>query len=257
MRAHPAEFLDALDHVFPTEEGDIASLDPDTFVSAGSREASYRAAGAVIAAVDSVLDGADRAAFCAVRPPGHHAEPAQPMGFCVFNNVVIGALHALHERGLARVAVVDLDVHHGNGGQTAAASEPRLFYASAHQAPLYPGTGRREERGSAGNILNVPLPAGTTGPAWRAALDAELWPALEAFAPDLLLVSIGFDGHADDPLAGWALTEADYAWAGARVGEIAGRVCRGKVVSTLEGGYDLAALERATIAYASAFDRAE
>jgi acetoin utilization deacetylase AcuC-like enzyme len=248
-RAHPPAYIDALEHILPKAGEGLAALDGgDTFVSPGTREAAWRAAGGVVAAVDAVLAGQATRAFCAVRPPGHHAEPAQPMGFCLFNNVVVGAMHALDGHGVPRVAVVDFDVHHGNGTQARAEIEPRLFFASTHQSPLYPGTGRREERGS-GNVVNAPLPPGADGRAFRAAMEREVLPALEAFAPGLIFISAGFDAHDDDPLAALALEEQDFAWAGQAIGRIAELCCNGRVVSVLEGGYDLAALGRSAAAF--------
>jgi acetoin utilization deacetylase AcuC-like enzyme len=251
-RVHPAPFIDALDKVFPQPGAGLVAIDGDTFLSDGSEEAALRAAGAVVAAVDAVLAGEDKAAFCAVRPPGHHAEPARAMGFCVFNNIAVGALHALDHHGLKRVAVVDFDVHHGNGTQAVAEKEPRLMFASTHQSPLYPGTGFAHETGPAANIVNAALAAGMEGPAWRAVMSRDILPALDAFEPELILVSAGFDAHAADPLAGMALTEADYAWAGAVLKEIALHRCKGQIVSALEGGYDLAALGRSAAAFVGA-----
>ena len=250
-RVHPERFVDALEPAFQ----ECARLDPDTFLSAGSREACYRAAGACVAAVDAVLGGEDDLAFCAVRPPGHHAEPLAAMGFCIFNNVAIAALHALEAHGLERVAVVDFDVHHGNGTQSVAEKTPRLFFASTHQAPLYPGTGLESERGPAGNVVNAPLPGGADGAQWRAAMEGRVLPALDAFRPDLILVSAGFDAHRADPLAQLALAEEDFAWAGSRLRAAALQHCKGKLVSTLEGGYDLAALARSAVAYLDALQR--
>jgi acetoin utilization deacetylase AcuC-like enzyme len=188
-------------------------------------------------------------AFCAVRPPGHHAEPDQAMGFCIFNNAAVAALHARTVHGLKRIAVVDFDVHHGNGTQSAFAQDPDLFYASTHQAPLYPGTGLASERGINGNILNVPLPAGCSGATFRAVYDETILPALEAFEPELIIVSAGFDGHAADPLANLRLREDDFAWITERLVTIARRYCRGGLVSTLEGGYDLRALAASAAAH--------
>lgn len=226
-----------------------ASLDGDTSMSPASLEAALRAAGAGVAAVDAVLDGLTKAAYCAVRPPGHHAEPDRAMGFCLLNSIAIAALHALDARGLARVAVLDIDVHHGNGTQAVTEHEPRLFFASVHQHPLYPGTGSAEETGVANNIRNAPLPPGTTGPAWRRAV-AHLLSEVESFQPELLLVSAGFDGHRRDPLSHFELEDGDFLWAGRAIRETAERVCGGGVVAMLEGGYDLTALESAGGAFA-------
>jgi acetoin utilization deacetylase AcuC-like enzyme len=228
------------------------SLDNDTILSPGSGDAALRAAGAVVAAVDAVMAEEGMRAFCAVRPPGHHAEPDQAMGFCLFNNVAIGARHALDVCGARRVAIVDFDVHHGNGSQSVAMGEPRLFFASSHQSPLYPGTGHAHETGAQGNVLNVPLRSGAGSTEFRAAYAQDILPALERFAPDLLLISAGFDAHADDPLAGLNLHEDDYAWVTGELVALAERHCGGRVVSTLEGGYNLAALGRSAAAHVAA-----
>jgi acetoin utilization deacetylase AcuC-like enzyme len=230
----------------------IALDSGDTFLTDDSREAVWRAAGAGVAAVDAIMAGEAHTAFCAVRPPGHHAEPATAMGFCIFNNIAIAALHALEAHGLSRVAVVDFDVHHGNGTQAAAEKEPRLFFASTHQSPLYPGTGAARERGRFGNILNAPLPAGADGAAFRAAFEGEVLPALAAFAPEFLFISAGFDAHRRDPLANMALEESDYAWATARLRAQAEISARGRIVSMLEGGYDLEALGASARAHVDA-----
>ncbi|MEZ6023080.1 MAG: histone deacetylase family protein [Hyphomonadaceae bacterium] len=254
-RVHPPRLIEALEPAFAEAQEARVRVDPDTYISAGSREAVYRAAGACVAAVDAVLAGEDDMAFCAVRPPGHHAEPISPMGFCIFNNVAIAALHALEAHGLKRVAVVDFDVHHGNGTQSVAEKEPRLFFASTHQAPLYPGTGLASDHGADNNVVNAPLPPGADGAVWREAMQRRVLPALDAFAPELILVSAGFDAHAADPLAGMALTEADFAWAGEKLRALSRRHCKGKLVSTLEGGYDLDALARSVVAYLEALQR--
>lgn len=256
QRAHPQAYVDAIESAFAETANARVQLDPDTFLSAGSREAAYRAAGACVAAVDAVLAGQDEMAFCAVRPPGHHAEPAAPMGFCIFNNVAVAALHALDAHGLARVAVVDFDVHHGNGTQSVAEREPRLFFASTHQSPLYPGTGFASETGAGGNVVNAPLPPHAGSARWRAAMQARVLPALDAFAPELILVSAGFDAHKDDPLAQMELETEDFAWGARELRSLALRHCNGKLVSTLEGGYDLAALAGSVKAYLTALQRA-
>lgn len=222
-----------------------AALDPDTHLSPDSLAAARRAAGGAMAAVEQVLHGAAPGAFCVLRPPGHHAEPERAMGFCLFNSVAVAALHAVDALGCPRVAVLDLDVHHGNGTQAVAMTEPRLGFASLHQAPLYPGSGAAHEESPHGNVHNTPLPAGTNGAAWRPAVARTLaW--VNAQAPALLLVSLGFDGHERDPLAHWALTDSDYAWAGRQLRD----ACSAPVVAVLEGGYDLAALESASRAFA-------
>jgi acetoin utilization deacetylase AcuC-like enzyme len=254
-RVHPVRYIEALEPAFEEAKAERVRLDPDTYISAGSREAIYRAAGACVAAVDAVMRGEDDMAFCAVRPPGHHAEPISPMGFCVFNNVAIGALHALEAHGLSRVAVIDYDVHHGNGTQSVAEKEPRLFFASTHQAPLYPGTGDAGETGIAHNVLNAPLPPGAGRAEWRRAMEDRVLPALHAFAPELILVSAGFDAHKSDPLAQMELEDEDFAWAGQVLREAALQHCNGKLVSTLEGGYDLPALARSAVAYLAALQR--
>jgi acetoin utilization deacetylase AcuC-like enzyme len=254
-RVHALGYLDALEPAFAEAREAIVQLDPDTYLSSASREACYRAAGAVTAAVDAVLAGEDDIAFCAVRPPGHHAEPEAAMGFCIFNNVAIGALHALDAHNLKRVAVVDFDVHHGNGTQTVAEKDARVLFCSTHQSPLYPGTGAADEHGRDHNVVNAPLPAGAGSAAWRAAVETKILPALDAFAPELIFVSAGFDAHRADPLAGMALEDEDFAWAGQTLRQASLRHCKGKLVSTLEGGYDLPALARSAAAYLGALQR--
>jgi acetoin utilization deacetylase AcuC-like enzyme len=223
-------------------------IDADTSMSAGSAEAALRAAGAAVLAVDEVASGNISNAFCAVRPPGHHAERDRAMGFCLFNNVAIGACRA-RELGFDRVAVVDFDVHHGNGTQDIFWEDPGALYISTHQMPLYPGTGGRNERGASGNIVNIPLPPGAGGLELRAAFQALVIPSLEQFRADFLFISAGFDAHLRDPLANLAFTEDDFAWATRALCEYAARACDGRVVSTLEGGYDLAALARSASAH--------
>ena len=247
LRAHPARHLAALAARTPVT-GYVA-LDADTFLNPHTLAAASRAAGAVVRGVDMVMAGEVRNAFCAVRPPGHHAETATAMGFCYFGNVVVGARHALEAHGLQRVAIVDFDVHHGNGTQDLVWNDTRILFASTHQMPLYPGTGAAGERGAHGQIVNVPLPPGAGGAAFRAAMLGRVLPAVEAHAPEMILISAGFDAHARDPLANLQLSEADFAWVTERLCALADRVCGGRIVSTLEGGYDLSALAASVAAH--------
>jgi acetoin utilization deacetylase AcuC-like enzyme len=248
-RVHSRLYVDRVLQAVP-ESGYVA-LDPDTIISPGSGEAALRAAGALVAAVDAVVAGEVRNAFCAVRPPGHHAEAARPMGFCMFNNIAVGAEQARKIHGLARIAVVDFDVHHGNGTQHMFDKDADLFYASTHQWPHYPGTGAPEETG-VGNIVNVPLAPMSGSREFRAAMTEIVLPELRRFRPDLLLISAGFDAHADDPLASLRLVEADFAWATRALMAVAEECCRGRVISTLEGGYDLPALAASAAAHVRA-----
>jgi acetoin utilization deacetylase AcuC-like enzyme len=251
---HDRAHVDAL-LAIAVPEGEHRALDADTVVSPGSVEAALRAAGAVVRGVDLVMEGRARAAFAAVRPPGHHAEPDRAMGFCLFNSVAVAAQHARRAHGLARIAVADFDVHHGNGTQAAFWHDPALFFASSHQSPLYPGSGARHERGASGNVANAPLAPGSGSAEFRAAWSRDLLPAIDAFAPDLLLVSAGFDAHASDPLAQMRLHADDYAWLTRELVALADRHCQGRIVSTLEGGYDLAALAECALAHLLALDR--
>jgi len=237
-RVHDATLIDLVLSVAPVEG--YAQLDADTAMSPDSLEAALRAAGAVCAAVDALLDGSATRAFCAVRPPGHHATRDTPMGFCLFNNVAVGAAHAL-ARGLDRVAIVDFDVHHGNGTQDIFWREPRVLYASTHQSPLYPGTGAENETG-VGNIVNAPLAPRTGGEVFRDAFLSRVLPALDNFAPDLIIISAGFDAHHRDPLAEINLTEDDFDWATGQLMQRAARHSGNRLVSLLEGGYDLQGL---------------
>ena len=243
-RHHVVQLLDMLEHVSA-----LHNLDADTVVSPGSREAVLRAAGAVCAAIDDVVGGYADNAFCAVRPPGHHAEPETPMGFCIFNNVAIGAFHARQKHGLKRIAVVDFDVHHGNGTEAMFGPDPDLLYASTHQSPLYPGTGQASYTGAAHNVVNVPIPPGGGGPELKAGFESKILPEIDAFKPELILISAGFDGHKADPLANLRFTENDFAWATEVLLAAARRHCGGRVVSTLEGGYDLNALADSVAAH--------
>jgi len=234
------------------ESEGFAAIDPDTIMSSGSVAAALRAAGAAIAAVDAVIRGDCEAVFCAVRPPGHHAERARAMGFCLFNNVAIGALHARAIHGLSRIAIVDFDVHHGNGTQDIFYDDENLFYASSHQMPLYPGTGNEDERGVAGNVLNCPLLPGSWSAEFRAIYRDSVIPALDDFVPELILISAGFDAHRADPLANLNLTEEDFGCVTHEICAIARKTAKGRVVSSLEGGYDLAALQRSAAAHVRA-----
>jgi acetoin utilization deacetylase AcuC-like enzyme len=241
VRVHPAGIVDAILAIHP-EEGDVVNIDADTAMSTGSAEAALRAAGAAVLGVDMVMRGAVANAFAAVRPPGHHAEPSRPMGFCLFNNAGVAAQHARVAHGLKRVAVVDFDVHHGNGTQSLFAQNPELFYASSHQSPFYPGTGDAWERGIANNIINVPLRARDSSNEFRNAWAGEIIPALNAFSPELLVISAGFDAHREDPLAQIRLETEDFAWITDALLVVARQHAEGRVVSVLEGGYDLEAL---------------
>ncbi|MCU4652397.1 histone deacetylase family protein [Roseibacterium sp. SDUM158016] len=245
--AHPDTYVDAIEAAIP--ERGWHAFDPDTHASPGTWQAAVRGVGGCIAAVDAVLDGRAGNAFVATRPPGHHAEKRRPMGFCLFGNVAIAARHALERRGLSRVAVVDFDVHHGNGTQDILWDEPRALFVSSHQMPLYPGTGAASERGASDNVLNVPLAPGTGGAEMRAAYTSRVFPALRDFAPELILVSAGFDAHRADPLANLDWTEADFAWLTREICGLADELCAGRVVSTLEGGYDLPALAASVAAH--------
>nr|WP_255682210.1 histone deacetylase family protein [Luteimonas sp. BDR2-5] len=223
-------------------------LDSDTVLSPGSAQAALHAAGAGVAAVDAVLNGDIRRAFCAVRPPGHHATASIAMGFCLFNNVAVAAAHALERYGLPRVSIVDFDVHHGNGTQAIFDTEPRVQYVSSHQLPLFPDTGLRLERGL-GNIVNAPLPPGTGSRRFCEVWRERLLPELDAFAPQLVLISAGFDAHWRDPLAQMQLDAEDFAWLTGELVALANRHADGRIVSTLEGGYDLQALRECSVAH--------
>jgi len=247
LRCHPQAYLDALTDASPTEGR--MQLDADTSMSPGSLAAAWLAAGAACEAVEAVAEGGR--AFVAMRPPGHHAETAKPMGFCLLGNVAIAAKHAL-AHGHDRVAIVDFDVHHGNGTQDLLWDEPRALFVSTHQSPLWPGTGDPSETGAHGNVMNRILPPHSDGTAFRRLMEREVLPALDAHRPDLILISAGFDAHADDPLAQLNWHEDDFAWATARLCELADAHAGGRVVSCLEGGYDLAALGRSARAHVEA-----
>ena len=240
LLAHPASHVSAIRNAAP--DTGFAALDPDTSMSPGTWEAALRGVGGCLAAVDAVLAGEAKNAFVATRPPGHHAEKARAMGFCLFGNVAIAAKHALERHGLSRVAIVDFDVHHGNGTQDLLWDEPRTLFISSHQMPLYPGTGAAHERGAHGNVINAPLSPGTDGVTMRSVYGSRLLRRVEEFEPELLLISAGFDAHEDDPLANLNWSTEDFAWLTRELCKVADATCAGRVVSSLEGGYNLDAL---------------
>lgn len=242
LRAHPRQYIDALEARLP-KAGTLA-LDPDTYLSPGSLGAARRAVGAMVKAVDMVLDGEVGNAFVAMRPPGHHAEREKAMGFCLFGNVAIAALHALESRRLSRVAIVDFDVHHGNGTQDILWAEDRIRFFSSHGFPLYPGSGGADEQGAHGQIVNIPLPPESTGALYLEKLNHVILPALEAFRPELVLISAGFDAHSQDPLANLNWQDEDFTLATRALCEMAQKHSCGRVVSALEGGYNLHTLGR-------------
>jgi len=248
-RVHPQAFWADITAKEPAEG--IVSIDVDTFLSSGSVDAALRASGALCFAIDQILDNRTLRAFCAVRPPGHHSEQAVAMGFCLLNHVAVGAMHALERPEIRRVAIIDFDVHHGNGTQAIFEQNPDVMYVSSHQLPLYPGTGLSEETGC-GNILNLPMAPGDGGQSFRRAWGRTGLPAIKDFAPDLILISAGFDAHVRDPLAQIELEDADYHWITDQLCDIADDCCGGRVASILEGGYDLEALAGASRAHVQA-----
>ncbi|HVY58925.1 MAG TPA: histone deacetylase family protein [Xanthobacteraceae bacterium] len=250
---HPVDYIEAIQDATPKEG--LVRLDADTSMSPGSFEAALRATGSAILAVDSVMKGEAHNAFCAIRPPGHHAETAVPMGFCFFNTAAIGARYAQKRHGVDRVAIVDFDVHHGNGTQQIFWSDPTVMYCSTHQMPLFPGTGAVSERGEHDNIVNAPLRPGDAGDKFREAVETRILPRLRGFKPDLVIVSAGFDAHVRDPLANLNLVEEDFAWATRKIMDIADASAQGRVVSVLEGGYDLEGLARSAAAHVTALMR--
>jgi acetoin utilization deacetylase AcuC-like enzyme len=249
LLAHDERYVEELAKVIP--ESGVVQIEADSYVSPESFTVARHAIGAACLAVDTVMGGDAANAFVAARPPGHHAEGDRPMGFCLFNNAAIAARHAQKQYGATRVAIVDWDVHHGNGTQAIVWDDPTILYASTHQMPLYPGTGAASETG-AGNIVNVPLSEGDEGDEFREAMTDRIFPALERFAPDLIIISAGFDAHWRDPLAGLNLREEDFGWATGEIMRIADRHAGGRVVSLLEGGYDLAGLADSVAAHVAA-----
>lgn len=249
LLCHPQSHLDAIIATEP-ETGSVA-LDADTHMSHGSLKAARRAVGGGVAAVDAVLSGKANNAFVACRPPGHHAETSTSMGFCLFGNVAIAARHAMERHGLDRVAIVDFDVHHGNGTQDLLWSEPRALFFSSHQNPLWPGTGMPEDTGGHNNIHNLPLPPHSDGRLMRATYEAQVFPVIDRYQPQLVLISAGFDAHIADPLAQLNWTTGDFTWVTQKLCDLAAKHCEGRVVSTLEGGYDLTALAASVAAHVS------
>ena len=247
LRVHPEGYIRDIRGARPSDG--FAQIDGDTFMSPGSVDAAYRAAGAAVRAVDMVLGGEVSNAFCATRPPGHHAESESAMGFCLFGNAALAAKHALDHHGLKRVAVVDFDVHHGNGTQDLLWDESRALVITSQQMPLWPGSGRPDETGAYDTVLNIPLTPGSSGTEMRVIYEAQVFPRLRTFRPELIIISAGFDAHQDDPLANLNWSTGDFAWITAELCKIADEVCDGRIVSTLEGGYDLNALAEATRAH--------
>lgn len=247
-RAHDPRYIERLEELIP-DHGQ-AYLDNDTVISPGSWSAALTATGAVCQAVEDIITGKTTRAFCAIRPPGHHAFPDHAEGFCLFNNIIIGALHA-QTQGLQKIAIVDFDVHHGNGSDAMARLHENIFYASTHQWPLYPGTGLEEDN-IPGRILNIPMSAGDGSAHFRDIYENRIFPAVRTFNPDLLMISTGFDAHKDDPLAQINLETEDFGWITAELLKIANECCNGKIVSVLEGGYNLAALSDSTEAHIKA-----
>ncbi len=250
---HPVDYAEEIRDAGPAQG--LVQIDADTLMSPGTFEAVLRAVGGAVMATDEVMSGNVENAFCAMRPPGHHAETARPMGFCFFNTAAIIARHAQRRHGAERVAVVDFDVHHGNGTQEIFWSDPTVMYCSTHEMPLYPGTGTPSERGEHNTIVNAPLRAGDGGEQFREAFEIIILPRLIAFHPDVLVISAGFDAHMRDPLANLNLLEADFAWVTRRLMEIADTCGSGRIVSVLEGGYDLQGLSRSVAAHVTALMR--
>jgi len=252
---HPMDYIEAIRNASPSEGEGMVRLDADTSMSSGSFEAALRGVGGGMLAVDEVMNQKAINAFVAVRPPGHHAEIARPMGFCLFNSAAIAARYAQNRYGAERAAIVDFDVHHGNGSQDVFWADKSVMYCSTHEMPLYPGTGAIGERGEHNTIVNAPLRAGDGGDAFREAFEVAILPRLRDFKPDILIISAGFDAHTRDPLANLNLVEADYTWVTKKLMDIANDSAQGRIVSMLEGGYDLQGLSRSAAAHVTALMR--
>lgn len=247
LLVHPKSYIEHIRDVAP--ETGLVPLDEDTWMSKGSLAAAYRAAGAVVRAVDMVMGGEVKNAFAAIRPPGHHAEKDRQMGFCLFGNVAVGARYALEHHGLKRVAILDFDVHHGNGTQDLLQEDARVLFISSHQRPLWPGSGDPSDTGEFDNVLNIGFPAAANGDEFRRVYERDVFPRIDAWKPELILVSAGFDAHRADPLAQLEFETEDFAWVTGRVCDLADKHCGGRVVSALEGGYDLDALAASAAAH--------
>ena len=252
---HPMDYLEAIREAGPSEDEGMIRLDADTSMSPGSLEAALRAVGGGVLAVDEVMNQKATNAFVAVRPPGHHAETARPMGFCLFNSVAIAARYAQNKYGIERAAIVDFDVHHGNGSQDIFWADKSVMYCSTHEMPLFPGTGALGERGEHDTIVNAPLRAGDGGDTFREAFEVAILPRLREFKPEILIISAGFDAHTRDPLANLNLVEADFTWVTKKLMDIADDSAQGRIVSMLEGGYDLQGLARSAAAHVTALMR--